>query len=81
MEREREGRTPRIRTRAVYRAGRLEFVEPVTPPVDGSQVTVEYEPNGDGCLAKHFGVLASGAAEEMARSIEKECERVDADEW
>jgi len=81
MEGERESKPQRIRTRAVYRAGRLEFDEPVTPPAEGSRVLVEYESVAHTSLARHFGVLPADAAKEIAQAVEQDCERIDASEW
>ena len=81
MERERDRKPAKVRAKAVYRAGRLEFAESVTPPVDGSDVLVEYEAAAQKSLAIHFGVLAADSADEMARAVEQDCERVDAGEW
>lgn len=66
---------------AIYQAGRIEFLEPVEPPADGSQVVVRYETKARHDWHRHFGVLSDEDAAAMMAAIEQGCERIDEDGW
>ena len=70
-----------IEAPAIYQAGRIEFLEPVEPPADGSQIVVRYETKSRRNWLRHFGVLSDQDAAEMIAAIEEGCESIDADGW
>ncbi len=70
-----------VQAKAIYREGKVEFIEPVEPPADGTPVVIQYEVPQRRSFARHFGVLNDEDAQAMLKAIEEDCERLDADEW